>query len=329
MSWLIAVSGLVLGFVILIFCGDWLVRGCAALARRLGLPPLLIGLTILAFGTSAPELFVSVQAVLRGTGELALGNIVGSNTANLLLVLGLSALFCPLTTRFPGARRSGIIACLAAAAFTLLCWMGPLGFIHGLILLTGLVLYLGYCAWLALRPRHKIVLLDLEETEDEIVKTISFPVMLGLIVVGLAGLPLGSHLVVTRAETLAEAAHIPPSVIGLTLIAFGTSLPELAAALAAAFRRHTELILGNVLGSNIFNIFAVGGVSAMAGKLYPDTRFLQMDLWVMLGASLVVMVLTLGRLKLSKPGGAIFLLIYGVYLTLLGISGFSGPEGGM
>ena len=243
------------GIVLLLFGGDFLVRGGAALARLWRLPNLLVGLTIVAFGTSAPELVVSVQSALTGAPGLAVGNIVGSNIANFLLVLGLPALFGTIHTTTPGLRRNAIFALLAAVALIVIAWDRQITLTEGWILLAAIV---GYVALLGLQARKATgdpTLAELTDIEhmDGLPKTL--PSILLALAGGLVALPVGAQMIVTGGIAAAQDLHVEPALIGLTAVALGTSLPELATVVMASVRRQADLAIGNVLGSNIFNVF--------------------------------------------------------------------------
>jgi cation:H+ antiporter len=310
------------GIVILLFGGDFLVRGGAALGHRWRLPPLFVGLTIIAFGTSAPELVVSIQSALAGAPGLALGNIVGSNTANFLLVLGLPALFGPILTTTPGVRRNALIALAAAILLIFFSWDRIISLQESFILF-GLII--GYIALLGILARGKsddpslAELTDIEAMDGlpRSVSTLAF-----YIVTGLIALPLGAHMIVTGGTAAAEALQVDDSLIGLTALAFGTSLPELATVVMASMRRHAELAIGNVIGSNIFNIFAVGGAtgltaSAVGVSLDVPEAFFSLDFGVMLAASVVIAAIILMKRPIGRLTGAVLFLGYVGYIAIL------------
>ena len=330
MSYILALGA---GFFVLVVCGDTLVRGATALARRAGLPPLIVGLTVVAFGTSAPELLVSVQAVLQDAPRLAIGNIVGSNIANVLLVLGLPALIAPIVSNTPGVSRNAAIGLAAAVALILLT--GPLsaplsaGGVsinawHGAALLAGLAVYLTIQARRAKAHQDEPEMAELMDIDSMEGLPTRWPYIWAFIVLGMIGLPIGSTLIVKGGIGLGGALGVPNEIIGLTAVAFGTSLPELAATFVAARRRHTELAIGNVLGSNIFNICAVGGAAAIAGTIPIPAHFFAYDLWVMLASALVLTLIALSGRPIGWRIGALFLIAYGAY-----IYGLSQLEGFM
>lgn len=310
------------GIIILLFGGDLLVRGGAALARQWRLPPLLVGLTIIAFGTSAPELVVSIQSTLSGAPGLALGNIVGSNTANFLLILGLPAVFGAIATTTPGVRRNAIFALGAAVILIAVSWDHVITALESYILL-GLII--GYIALLAYLARGKTddpsitELTDLEHM-DGLPKTM--PTILGALLIGLVGLPIGAQMIVAGGTAAAADLGVDDALIGLTAVAFGTSLPELATVVMASVRRQAELAIGNVLGSNIFNVFAVGGATGIAAALTGNTLpvpedFFRLDFWVMLGASVVIAGIILLKQPISRLLGVALFAGYIGYIYVL------------
>lgn len=316
MTVLVPLLWLVFGIAILIVAGDVLVRGSAALAKSWGIPPLIIGLTVVALGTSAPELVVSVGAVWAGAPGLAVGNVIGSNIANMLLVLGIPAMILPITTTAPGTRRNISIAIVATIIFFLMAASGQMVFWHGVLLFSLIIIYLLY---LFLQARSgKEMAADIAELADvehmdglpKRLSTIAFFVLCGLV-----GLPLGGYLVGNNAIQIAELLNISDAIIGLTIVAIGTSLPELATSVIAALRGHSELAIGNAFGSNIFNIFAVGGAAAMAGNLPVEQNLLHFDLPIMLGATVLLGLFAFSRQPVGRLAG---FLMFSCYLAYLG-----------
>ncbi len=307
---------LVAGIVILIIGGDLLVRGAAALARHWGVPPLIVGLTIVAFGTSAPELVVAVQAVLRGSGELASGNIVGSNIANVLLALGLPAIIMAIPTNMPGVARNAFVAVAATLIFLALAFMGnPMIIWQGAILFAGILIYLIWMFRLGKAGADDPILAEMTEIDEgeDGLPTRQWKSAL-FVLFGLVGLALGGNLIVEHATIIAKTLNIPEAVIGLTIVAIGTSLPEIATVVIAAYRGHPEVAIGNVLGSNVFNLFAVGGAAALAGPMGIKKEFFVFDFWVMLVTILALLIFILGRNPIGRKTGIIFVVAYMLYL---------------
>ncbi|SLN52321.1 Inner membrane protein YrbG [Pseudoruegeria aquimaris] len=313
MDWLYVAVGL----VILLLGGDALVRGAVNLSLRLGVPALIVSLTIVAFGTSAPELLISVGAVLEDVPGIALGNVIGSNTANILLVLGLPALLAPMHTSECDSRRNYLFMIAASLVFIALCFLGPLTWWHGLILLAGLGLILGDTFRAAMSHRANGSGCALSEDEEEVEG--ADPEMSGTkitiyIVLGLIGLPLGAELLVEGAENLARTFGVPETVIGLTLVALGTSLPELATTVMAALRRQADVALGNVIGSNMFNLLAIMGITSLVGPLPVARGLLHFDLWVMLGASVLLAPFVFCRIDITRGWGFLLTALYLAYV---------------
>ncbi|MEL7482486.1 MAG: sodium:calcium antiporter [Pseudomonadota bacterium] len=304
------IAALVGGFVLLAVCGDFLVRGAVALGRRAGLSPLVAGIFIVGFGTSAPEMIVAVNAASSSYPNLALGNIVGSNIANILLVLAVPALIAPLHTGSWGQRPAWVAMALATAAWiTILSTIGFNASVAGLFLV-GLV---GYSIFTLVSARTAISYgVDIGIATDE-------PKMptrraIGLTLIGIIGLPIGAHLIVEGGVGIARAFEVPEAIIGLTLLALGTSLPEIGAGIASALRQKTDVLIGNVLGSNIFNILGAGGLVAFFGQVQPAETFNNYDHWALgLSALILGAVIFLG-LRIGRLAAVLLLLIYALYL---------------
>ena len=304
----------ILGLVILVLAGDALVRGAVNLALRLGISALVVSLTVVAFGTSAPELLVSIQAVLGDAPGLALGNVVGSNIANVLLVLGLPAIISCLDPSVSDTHKNYIFMLCASLVFVVLAFLGPFVWWHGLILLAVFALILGD------QIRHAFTGDAPEELPEELEEADpSMPywkigMYLGL---GLIGLPLGADLLIDSATEIARAFGVSEVVIGLTLVALGTSLPELATSVMAALRKHADVALGNVIGSNIFNLLFIFGVAPWFGAIPVDGEFLRFDLWVMLGTSLILLPFVFFRWRMGRAVGLLFVALYIGYVSFL------------
>jgi cation:H+ antiporter len=305
------------GLVWLLLGGDLLVRGAVSLAKRLRIPPMIVGLTIVGFGTSAPELFISVGAVFKGHPDLALGNVVGSNIANVLLVLGVPALIYPTLCNQPSLARDTALMVGISLLFAGLCFVGPLGALQGGFLLLLLVPIL-------LRQARQSDGGGLaEETEEELERVLGLPTsgrMMALFIgLGLVALPLGANLLVEGAVGIAERAGVPSAVIGLSIVAVGTSLPELATTVVAALHRHSDLALGNVLGSNLFNILAIMGVTAVLAPapIPVPAEFLHFDLFVMLGTALLLGYFAWYQGSINRLSGAGLLFGYAAYIAAL------------
>ncbi len=303
------------GIVLLTLGGEGLIRGAVAGAKRLGVSPLFTGLVIVGFGTSSPELVVSIQAAINQQPDIAIGNVVGSNIGNILLILGLCALICPLTVQPQALKRDGMVMLLAAVLFILLALNGSLARLDALLLLLGLTVYLGWAYWSESRHNAPAAAVHTAEAEAVTQLPMSTLMIVVALVGGLALLIGGSQLLLYRAVGVAQAMGVSEAVIGLTIVAVGTSLPELAVSIIAALRRHADVAVGNILGSNIFNIMGILGVSAFLQPLALVERMASFDQWVMLGASMILMVFLYTGLRLSRGEGALLLLGYAAYLT--------------
>ena len=295
----------VAGLIGLFFGGEALVRGSVGVARRLAIPPLLIGLTVVGFGTSTPELLVSVQAALRGVPDIAVGNIVGSNIANILLIVGVTALVWPITVTGATLRRDTLVMVGAGLALVPIFALGIIGRLPGLVLVAGLA---GYLIWAYRTP-------GASEPEDaDLPAPSSTWVSLLWVVGGLAVLMLGARFLVDGSVNIARGFGISEAFIGLTIVAVGTSLPELATSLIAAFRRQSEIAIGNIVGSNIFNVLGILGLTALITPVPVAGRFLTFDLPVMIAASLALTALLLTRPQIGQVVGVALLLAYVGYI---------------
>ena len=290
---LLAAADIVIGLFILVWGADRFVLGAASLARSLGVPPLLIGLTVVGFGTSTPEILVSTMAALEGSPGIAIGNALGSNIANIALILGVTALFSPLTVQSDMLRREyPILLAVSAGAFVLLA-DGHLGRVDGLILLAGLVLSMLLLVSIGLRRRDHDPLA--EEMEAEIPYGLTALAASGWFLVGLIALIISSRLLVWGAIEVAVTLGISDLVIGLTIVAVGTSLPELAAAVMSAVKNEHDLAIGNVVGSNIWNLLAVLGIPGLLAPGVIPPEVVNRDMLVMLALTLALFVM--GRSK--------------------------------
>ena len=309
-------GGVAIGLVILLLAGDALVKGAVNLSLRVGIPALIVSLTIVAFGTSAPELLISINAALDDAPGIALGNVVGSNTANILLVLGVPALLAVMHTSQCNTRKSYVIMLAGSVLFIALAFRGIFDWIAGIVLLLVLAVILADAIREGLAHRKAG---QEEEEEDPEGADPNMPwwKIILFLTLGLVGLPLGADLLVDSSVQLAKIFGVSDTVIGLTLVALGTSLPELATTVMAALRRQADVALGNVIGSNMFNLLAIIGVASLIAPIPVDPEFLEFDLWVMLGASLLIFPLVfLGR-DLTKIWGVVLSALYLGYIALV------------
>lgn len=311
---------LVAGLALLFIGGDALVRGAARIAAALGLAPFVIGLTIVGFGTSAPELLVSVQAAAQGEDGIAIGNVVGSNIANLLLILGVAGVIAPLQRPALGFRRDAGVLLLVTALLAGLLWWGLVERWMGALLLAGLVAYL-IAAVTAGRRQPEVA--AAYAGEAGLVLPAAAPARrvglrsLAAVALGLAALVGGAALLVDGATGLAAAFGVPAAIIGVSVVAVGTSLPELATSVVAAWRRQTDIAIGNVIGSNIFNVLGILGVSALVSPLTVPARFASVEIWVLLGATVLLVWMIQSGARLARWEAALALLAYGLYTASL------------
>ena len=314
MTWLLSA----LALIILVMSGDFLVKGAVALSDRLEIPAFIVGLTIVAFGTSAPELLISIQAVLSGVPGIAIGNVVGSNTANILMVLGLPAMMFGLDAAKTDLRKNYAFMIGGSLLFIYLASLGVFSYGSGIILLTALAIVLGLALRDALQEPMRADAVEIG-LEDGAAQDAALPAwkITGLIGIGLLGLPYGANLLVNNATEIARSYQISETTIGLTLVALGTSLPELATTLASAIRRQADVALGNVIGSNVFNLLAIMGVTAFVGPIPVSPQLLSVDLWVMLAASLALAPFVVYRLRINRWVGALLTAAYLVYVWLV------------
>lgn len=306
-----------LGLVILLLAGDALVKGAVNLSLRVGIPALIVSLTIVAFGTSAPELLISITAALEGVPGIAMGNVVGSNTANVLLVLGVPALLATMHTSECNSRKSFVQMIAATVLFIGLSFFGVFTWISGLVLLTALAFMLGHTFLEARSHMAGQVTCggsDIEEPEGADPDMPGWKIGL-YIALGILGLPLGADLLLDSAITVARMFDISENVIGLTLIAVGTSLPELATTVMAVLRKQADVALGNVIGSNMFNLLAIIGIASLVSPIPVASQFLEYDLWVMLASSLMLIPFVYFRKDLTRPWGIALTGLYIAYVV--------------
>jgi cation:H+ antiporter len=344
------------GLLFLLGGGEVLLRGAASLATGLGLSPLLIGLTVVAAATSMPELVVTVTSGIEGVPDLGVGNVIGSNIANILLVLGTAAIICPIATRPEHVLRDGMVLLIATVLFTAFAFTSTIGRLEGSLMLVALVLYLVFSYYSdrringkrssdrAARNRDAQNRDPADQSEagsdspsqcsapgadptpdtalQEDTSVAERPARFGwmmavvFIVTGVGALVGGSHLLIGGAIDIARDLGVSEAVIGLTLVAVGTSLPELATAIVAGIRRHSEIALGNVIGSNLFNLLLVLGVLGLIIPFQVAPEMLSFDIWVMVGAVVVLLPVMMTGWRIGRREGAVFLLAYGVYVAM-------------
>jgi cation:H+ antiporter len=311
---LVEISLILVSLVLLYFGAEWLVKGGASLALRLGLTPVVVGLTVVAFGTSAPEMVVSVKAAWAGQGDLAIGNVVGSNIFNVGIILGVAALVCPLRVQLQLLKVDGPILVAVSLLLLLLFSDRRIDRWEAGVFLLLLVIYTVGNVWQARRQTSAAVAVEYSEGVPG--ETRGLRPDLGLILGGLAVLIVGSRLLVDNSVSLARGMGVSEAVIGLTIVAAGTSMPELATSIVAALKRQPDIAIGNVIGSNIFNILGILGV---AGLIRPmeGTGILPRDLYLTMALSVALLPLLWSGLKVSRWEGGVLIAVYLGYLFAL------------
>ena len=298
------------GVLGLYFGGECLVKGAVGLSLRYGIPPMIVGLTVVAFGTSAPELIVSLRSALTGHGGIAFGNVIGSNIANILLILGVPALISPIATDECDGKRAWFEMMFASILFVFLVMLSPFGWKQGVILLA---VFIFIILSQFMRARSGKICLDNDVEQD----TSKLPMwnILAFLAIGVFLLPLGADRLVFGAVIVAKDMGVPESIIGLTIFAIGTSLPELAPSLTAAIKGETDMAIGNVIGSNLFNILLVLGVTGIATQSHIDYDLIKIDLPIMIGVSMFIGIFVVGRIQITRLIGAGMVFAYLTYLT--------------
>lgn len=308
MVWLQAL----LGLIVLLVAGDLLVRGAVNFSLKIKIPAFIVSLTVVALGTSAPELLVAIRAILDNSPGIALGNVVGSNIANVFLVLGIPALIAGINTRECNTRKNYVFMMIATVIFLSLAFIGNFSLPQGILFLILLALFLLITARDTLKMQNKTSNLEVENADP----TLVFWKIILFLSLGFIGLPIGADILVKNASFIAKSYGLSDEVIGLTLVALGTSLPELATTLMAALRKQAEVALGNVIGSNIFNLFAIVGITTMFGDIPIAPSFFNFDFWIMFGAGIVLFPFVYMRVNINRLWGAFLTLTYAAYLYL-------------
>lgn len=309
--------GIAAGLAMLAAGGDLLVRGAASAARRLGVSPLLIGLTMVGFGTSTPELVTSLQAAFAGSPGIAVGNVVGSNIANILLILGLTALIAPLTVDTRAFRRDSIALVLATGGCVWATLQGFLTREMGLAAVAALFVYV-LIAWLTERRRENPEGMRIEAGADDAAKAAPrLWLALPMVALGIGITIFGANLLVSGAIILARDLGVSDTLVGLTIVAVGTSLPELVTSLVAAIRRHGEVALGNIVGSNIYNVLGILGLTAVLKPITVPPEIARLDIWVLVAATAMMILFARSRGRVSRGEGVMLLAGYAAYVGWL------------
>lgn len=304
---------LFVGFAILLYSGNLLVKSSVGIAERTQMPRLLIGVTIVSFGTSAPELFVSVMSAIQGKPDFAIANVVGSNIANIALVLGFTVIIFPLAVKKFTVTSNTPFMLLISTLFYLFASGGELRYYHGIIFL---LLIVGYTIFIIRHSRRNKEDLAVHEVE-EVQKPMW--ILLGMLVASIVGLAIASKLLVDNAEIIALNFGISERVVGIIVLAFGTSLPELATSVIAAFKKEMDISVGNIVGSNIFNILLVLGIAPLFSNLAVEPKFLSFDIPIMLGVAtlLYLFLLPANKSKLTRWKGMVFFTFYIAYVIFI------------
>lgn len=302
-----------IGIALLYGGAEGLVRGSVVLARRLGLTPLVIGLTVVAFGTSMPEAVVSVGAAFAGAAPIAAGNVIGSNIANIALILGLSAFFCPLAVHIRVIRVDLPVLLVVSMAGAVMLLDQTVGRFEGGLLLTGLIVY---TVWSVRSARRETTAAQEVFAESIPEGKPSLLASAFLILGGLALLVIGARLLLTGAVSMAQSLGISDAVIGLTIVAVGTSLPELATSVVAALKRQGDIAVGNIVGSNLFNLLGILGASALARPLV-GSGMTALDLGLMVGLAILLLPLARSGWRINRWEGAFLVCVYTIYVIYL------------
>lgn len=307
MEILLQILLLAAGFVLLIKGADWFVDGSAGIATKFGIPQLVIGLTIVAMGTSAPEAAVSISAALKGNADITIGNIVGSNILNILIILGLSSVIVPIAVAPSTIKIETPFMLVITAVMLLLGLDGTISLIDGIILIALFIVYLVYLFIMAKKDMNK---------EQEAAKEVSIPKAIIFVIVGLAMIILGSNFTVDAATALARIIGLSERFIGLTIVALGTSLPELFTSVAAARKGNADIAIGNIVGSNIFNILFVVGLSALIVPVPFAANFI-FDSIIAIAAGVLLLLCCLWTKSLKRWAGVVMLLSYAAYFAVI------------
>lgn len=310
MEYLLLVGGLVLLFA----GGEFLIKGAVATARRANLSPLFIGAVLVGFGTSAPELAASLSAALAGAPGIAVGNVIGSNIANVLLIIGVGAVLSPLICPIAALKRDALLTIAATLLVTGLVLFGDIGRLAGLGLTALLIVYVVF-TYYDEKKNHGADA-ELREAEAASIETepMGLPSALGLTVAGLAGVVVGADLLIQGAVIIARDFGLSEAVIGVTVVAIGTSLPELAAAISAVRNNQHDILLGNILGSNLFNILGILGITTIIAPLSVPPELAAFDIWVMLGSIVLLTVFAASGKIIKRWEGAVLLALYVGYI---------------
>jgi cation:H+ antiporter len=308
---------IILGLVLLLLGGELLVRGAVASAKALGVSPLLIGLTLVGFGTSTPELVTSVTAAVQGSPGIAVGNVVGSNIANILFILGMAAMIYPLAVDPKGFKRDAVMVCLAALACLAVVIYGRIGSLVGIAFIASLLAYVVYVYRQESTAPAEAATVAEHRAQDAPIGPRNMALALAMAVGGIAITIYGAGFLVNGAIALAKKFGISDTIIGLTIVAVGTSMPELVTSVMAALRKHADVAYGNIVGSNIFNVLFILGTTSIIEPIDIPAQIARFDIWVMLSATALLVWFARSGMKLQRWEGAVFIAMYLGYMTYL------------
>jgi cation:H+ antiporter len=305
---------LIVGFLLLIFSGDFLVKGAVSIALKLRLSTLVIGMTIVSFGTSAPELLVSIKAALGGHPDISIGSVVGSNISNIALILGITALVFPITVSKATLRIDWPMMMLSTLLFVVVVMDGELSAWEGILFIVFLI---SFIVWLIRNSRKGSAVPAAVDEVNEEEKNLPLWKGIGLVGLGAVGLVLGADLMLKGAVEIARYYDVSERIIGLTIVAFGTSLPELITSCVAAFRKEADISIGNLIGSNIFNILAILGITSIIHPISVSSSIINSDNYILLGITFLVFPLMYFGKKLTRAKGLLLFFVYAAYLIYL------------
>ena len=303
----------IVGTAILLVSGDLLVRAAIGISFKMKISPMVVGLTVIAFGTSAPELLVGIQATWSGYGGLALGNIIGSNIANVFLILGVPALILAVNNSDKELIKNYYFMLATTAVFILFLLLGEITFWHGVFLILFLILFIAQAVFYKTKSKESFMHKEI----DPEIKPLNNWRLLILLAVGFVGLPSGANLLIKSATNFAQNFGVSEEVIGLTVVAVGTSLPELATSIAAACRREVNLLLGNVIGSNMFNILGIAGAASLIAPLQLTDKIQLLSITALVVSTVVLAPIIVWDKSITRVIGIIFLLMYAGYTVIL------------
>jgi cation:H+ antiporter len=305
---------IVAGLILLVLGGDYLVKGASGIALKIDIPPMLVGMTVVALGTSSPELVVSLRAALDGKPDISVGNVVGSNIANVALILGVTTLIFPLAIQKRALKVDWLVMMVASVIFYLFALDGGFSRFEGGLFVSLLAIFIGVSFYQARKNKSKETnVADLPKNE----KGRNWWLLFLFVAIGTAGLIIGAQWFLSGAESVARNLGVSDRVIAITLVAFGTSVPELAASVVAAFKKEQDISLGNIVGSNLFNLFAILGITSIVSPVRVAPEILSNDIFWMLGTSFAILPLALFRSRLGRIDGLIFISTYLIFVYLL------------